>query len=228
MLTRPLRRRLNWARIEGPHHTGALFDCGAAGEWDAGGCFNPRVLVAGPRDLRLFYCSPDARTGCWAIGTARSADGLTWTKAGRVFEKDAAPGAWDARGVSAAHVHRTGRDTWLMFYEGHAENGQRAIGLATSRDGIRWSRHAPGAPPLLCSTDRHHSAWDAGGVGAPFAVPMAEGRWRLYYEGYDAAVGADWKARGSQAARGIGLALSEEAAAGTEVAGRPFRRRTVK
>ena len=66
------------------------------------------------------------------------------------------------------------------------------------------------------------------GRGCPFAVPMAKGRWRLYYEGYDAAVGTDWKARGSQAARGIGLALSEEAAEGTEVAGRPFRRRTVK
>ena len=24
----------NWARIEGPHHTGALLDVGEEGEWD--------------------------------------------------------------------------------------------------------------------------------------------------------------------------------------------------
>lgn len=27
-------------------------------------------------------------------------------------------------------------------------------------------------------------AWDAAGVGAPFAVSMAKGLWRLYYHGY--------------------------------------------
>ena len=68
--------------MEGEHHSGALFGPGKAGEWDAGGCAHARTMVAAPRDLRLFYASPDAATGAWAIGSARSADGLAWKKAG--------------------------------------------------------------------------------------------------------------------------------------------------
>jgi len=74
--------RRNWARVEGEHHSGALFGPGAAGEWDAAGCAHARAMVAAPRDLRMFYASPDAATGAWAIGAARSADGLAWKKAG--------------------------------------------------------------------------------------------------------------------------------------------------
>ncbi len=36
----------NWARIEGEHHTGALFDVGKAGEWD-------ETFIAGPQ---VPYC----------------------------------------------------------------------------------------------------------------------------------------------------------------------------
>jgi len=74
--------RRNWARVEGEHHSGALFGPGAAGEWDARGCAHARAMVAAPRDLRMFYASPDATTGAWAIGAARSADGLSRKKAG--------------------------------------------------------------------------------------------------------------------------------------------------
>jgi hypothetical protein len=77
----PLRSR-NWARIEGEHHTGALLTGGPLGSWDAAGASHARALVAAPRDLRMFYASPDAASGAWAIGAARSADGLTWKKTG--------------------------------------------------------------------------------------------------------------------------------------------------
>ena len=80
------RRRRNWARVEGEHHSGALFGPGKAGEWDAAGCAHARTMVAAPRDLRLFYASPDAATGAWAIGSARSADGLAWKKAGATIQ----------------------------------------------------------------------------------------------------------------------------------------------
>ena len=71
--------------MEGEHHSGALFGPGKAGEWDAAGCAHARTMVAAPRDLRLFYASPDAATGAWAIGSARSADGLAWKKAGAIL-----------------------------------------------------------------------------------------------------------------------------------------------
>ena len=43
-------------------------------------------------------------------------------------------------------------------------------------------------------------SWDAAEVGAPYAVSMAAGRWRLYYAG---------KAEGASAWQGIGVALSD-------------------
>ena len=34
---------LNWARIEGEHHTGAILDVGEAGEWDELFIANPQA-----------------------------------------------------------------------------------------------------------------------------------------------------------------------------------------
>lgn len=110
---------------------------------------------------------------------------------------------------------------YLRFYEGHSESGERGIGAAVSRDGVSWAR-AAGAAPLL-SASRDAGAWDAGGVGAPFAVPMAAGKWRLYYEGYGSG------ARGTAPPGGIGLALSADPANGADdVTTRPFRRRAAQ
>jgi hypothetical protein len=102
----------------------------------------------------------------------------------------------------------------------------RAIGVALSRDGLSWTRPAGASAPLL-SASATRGAWDAGGVGAPFAVPMAAGRWRLYYEGYGEAAAQGWEGRGRVAACGIGLALSADPASDRDdVTLKPFRRRT--
>ena len=186
---------------------------GAPGAWDAGGCVHPQVVLAGPRDLRLYYSSPDVATGVFRIGMARSADGLTWTRQGVVLAPEAESAAFDGGGVTAPSVHRTGPSSWVMFYEAHhASSRARSIGVATSSDGVRWSRPAGGLP-ILTSQGRPSSSWDAGGCGAPYGVQMAGTRWRLYYEGY---------AQGADVATGIGVALS-----GTEedAFARPFKRR---
>ena len=144
----------------------------------------------------MYYHGVDAETGETRIGMAMSHDGFAWEKAGMVF--GAGPtGSFDERGVSSCQVVRNETDNgFTMFYEAEDNTGRTCIGAATSTDGIEWQRCAQ---PVLepASTDE---AWDAGGVGAPFAVPMADGKWRLYYEGMDS------RRRGT----GIGLALSGE------------------
>ncbi len=86
---------------------------------------------------------------------------------------------------------------FLMFYEAVAADGTRSIALATSADGKRnWQRCS--SPLLTANPDA--DAWDAGGVGTPCAVPMSEGRWRLYYAGRSSKGPGPWE--------GIGLALS--------------------
>lgn len=225
----------HWARVEGDQPCGSLLGCGGGGEWDAGGCGSARLCVAGPRDLRLYYSSTDRATGRSAVGMARSADGLAWAKAGLVFRGGG--GGWEARGAAAPHVHRTGPASWLMFYEGRGADGARSVGVARSADGVAWRAAAGGdgggaaQPPLLGPGPA--GAWDAGGAGAPCAVPMAKGRWRLYYEGYAAARqgpgGEEGGGDGCAAAGrdraspcGIGLALGADGADGDAMA--PFRR----
>jgi hypothetical protein len=116
------------------------------------------------------------------------------------------------------------------FYEGHSASGERAIGVALSRDGLTWTRpsgaaKASASAPLL-SPSRAAGAWDAGGVGAPFAVPMAAGRWRLYYEGYGEGAARGWEGHGMTPPSGVGLALSADPSSDRDdVTLKPFRRR---
>lgn len=66
----------NWARIEAEHHSHALFDRGAAGEWDCLFAAGPQVVAAGPKDMRLYYHSYDAKVDSYGIGLATSEDGF--------------------------------------------------------------------------------------------------------------------------------------------------------
>ena len=202
---------VHWSRIEGPHHTGALLDVGDAGGWDALCMMRPSIIagVGDTNGLRMYYHGVDAETGMMRIGMARSSDGFTWEKAGMVF--GAGPtGSFDECGVSSCQVVRNEVDDgFTMFYQGEDSAGRTCIGAATSTDGIQWQR---GARPVLEPADTD-GAWDAGGVGAPFAVPMAHGKWRLYYEGRATAreSGASSSMTSeSRRATGIGLALSGE------------------
>lgn len=69
---------------------------------------------------------------------------------------------------------------YLMFYEAVAADGGRSIGLAVSKDGLSgWKRYDK--PVMQPSAEE--GSWDSGSMGAPCAVSMSAGRWRLYYGG---------------------------------------------
>ena len=217
----------NWARIEADHHTGALFDVGAPGEWDSLFIGAPQVINSGPGDMRMYYHSYDASRDKFIIGLATSPDGFNWTKQGPVFEGGRPESEdFDARGVASRCVV-VDPDTrkYFMFYEAVAWNGGRSIGLAVSDDGKgTWRRHPHPVFTPACSSsdgcDDAGEAWDQGAVGTPCAVPMAKGKWRLYYSGRKGVSAGPWE--------GIGLALSEDGVVnnGTDNAPVKFKRRT--
>lgn len=94
----------NWARIEAEHHTHALFDVGAAGEWDSTFIGHPQVVAAGARDMRMYYHSFDAAAGKFKVGLATSRDGFTWKKEGVVFEGSSNKQDFDGAGAAACFV----------------------------------------------------------------------------------------------------------------------------
>ncbi|CAL9168776.1 uncharacterized protein LOC103996730 [Musa acuminata AAA Group] len=189
----------HWARIEGEHHSGALFDAGSAGEWDALFAASPKVVYHGRGDLRMYYHSFDQRNGHHAVGIARSGDGIRWVKLGEVLGRGPA-GSFDEAGARNAHVVRNQRDgSYLMAYEGVSVEGATRIGLAVSSDGLKNWRRWGDEVILEPSTDE--DGWDSRGVGAPCLLQIMEGggeEWRLYYTG----IGKDGRA-------GIGMAVSE-------------------
>ncbi|XP_058195629.1 uncharacterized protein LOC131311974 [Rhododendron vialii] len=198
----------HWARIEGEHHTGALFDVGSKGEWDSMFIASPQVVFHSSGDLRMFYHSFDVENGVFALGVARSRDGIKWVKLGKIIG-GGGNGAFDELGVVNARVVRTRTDgKYVMVYEGVAADGGRSIGLAMSTDGLKNWQRVQGEAVLKPSEE---DGWDSIGVGSPCLVQMDgdADEWRLYYKGI-----------GKRGETGIGMAVSE----GSEI--RSFRRWT--
>ncbi|CAI9096559.1 OLC1v1032738C1 [Oldenlandia corymbosa var. corymbosa] len=189
----------HWARIEGEHHSGALFDVGSKGEWDSTFIASPQVVYHRAGDVRMYYHSFDVENGHFAVGMARSRDGIKWVKLGKIIG-GGSKGMFDELGVINAYIVKNKKDgKYVMAYEGVAGNGRRSIGMAVSDDGLKRWRKLQDWPVLMPSEEA--GSWDAEGVGSPCLVQIegdgAVDEWRLYYRGFD-----------REGKTGIGLAVS--------------------
>lgn len=75
------------------------------------------------------------------IGHATSADGKTWIDdvAHKPVLSPGAPGTWDSDAVGVMNVWKEGAN-WYALYRGNY-SGSSKIGLATSLDGVTWTKH---------------------------------------------------------------------------------------
>ncbi len=121
------------------------------------------------------------------IGHAKSNDLVSWPMA----EVDTAaikvrPGMFDSKHVWAPYIVKRGL-IYNMFYTGVADDGDQAIGLATSTDLVTWTQRV--APVF---TDAQLSAWasprgplgtDPAQLRDPFVMPdpANPGLWLLYF-----------------------------------------------
>jgi predicted GH43/DUF377 family glycosyl hydrolase len=97
---------------------------GAGGAIDDAGCSFPTVIYdleeADPsRRWKMWYTATKAG-GNPTVAYAYSADGITWTKYGRVLDVGSA-GTWDAIAVSPGCIYKDGA-TWYLFYQGRKNN----------------------------------------------------------------------------------------------------------
>lgn len=147
--------------------------------------------------------------------------GYTWTKyaSNPVLTKGGA-GTWDSLGLRDPNmmIYDNGRlalegGNLVMYYSGYkyaSPHYERAIGRATSPDGINWTKYA-GNPVLS-----HGGAgtWDAFGVQYAGVIKRAPGDYIMVYSGVD----NDWSHADSW---GIGIATSTDGFAWTKYAGNP-------
>lgn len=94
-------------------------------------------------------------------------------------------GAWDEVQVNAADVHQTS-DGYVMYYDGHGSDSTSEIGMATSSDGIHWTKYndpstddpafTESDPVLTVSQD----GWDSKRVIDPNVIQTSDG-WEMIY-----------------------------------------------
>ena len=183
------------------HTANPLLDISAGGAWDDTHVYYPRVIYRNHK----WYMYYTGRTGAHLrIGLATSEDGISWTKhtANPVLDIGAG-GAWDDSHVYGASViYRNHR--WYMYYSGYGASHWR-IGLATSEDGVSWTKHT-GNPVLNIGAG---GAWDDVHASRP-SVIYRNHKWYMYYDGYD----------GSH--NRIGLATSEDGISWTKHTASPL------
>ena len=189
-----------WKRVRGPAEHGSVLGPGEPGGWRSAYVGFPTVEFDGEM-YRMWFVgaqkTDDARApyGYYErIGLAISTDGLNWT----VVNNDqpvlglGPKGSVDAKGASHPFVMRVG-GVYKMWYS--AIDGDKAgslglrprhvrierVCLATSRDGIHWTRENKGRPVLDIAADS--MAIDSIQVDSVSIVKLG-GVYKMWYGGY--------------------------------------------
>ncbi len=163
------RDGLRWTKLPSP-----VLRPGPRGSWDEMGVADPYVLRVG-QTLYMYFLGQD-RARRQRLGLATSNDGVHWVKLRSNPVLDLGPpGSFDEVGLGEPAVWRAFGRYW-MLYTGRDRHERRRIGIATSSDGVRWSRLPP---DTLLSGDQ---PWNSSVVCDPEVEPHPFGA-RVWFGG---------------------------------------------
>ncbi len=138
---------------------------------------NRPVVVRRPDGYHMWYTGQ--AHGHSKIGYATSPDGKTWARTGKkpVLEPEA---AWEKVALMCPHVLWDDEaHLYRMWYSGGEQYEPDAIGLATSPDGLRWSKHSTN--PVFRADP--NNAWERHKVTA-CQVIRRDGWFVMFYIGF--------------------------------------------
>ncbi len=191
--------------------TNPVFDVGSGGtDWDRGGVETIHVMKNGTTYM-MWYCGYEVREEppvTMKIGLATSSDGITWARevTNPVIDKGV-PGEWEDSWIESPSVVKVG-DTYYMLYSGVKAPYQFAIGLATSLDGIIWTKHT-GNPVFYAEPAND---WENAIVYAP-SLYHDGSQFIMFYVGINSTTALD--------ATRIGMATSHDCVTWTRSADNP-------
>ena len=182
---------LEFQKVSGPQRYGSVLDLGQAGHFDEDLVASPKVLFDGAT-YRMWYSAMDFPPHPGGIGLATSSDGINWTRAndGNPVLNFGAPGKFDSAQLIGPEVLYDRRDgLFKMWYGGmDATPGghpyYERIGMATSPDGINWTRQNDGNPVLDAGTREYDNRQAA----HPCVLQEGSG-FRMWYSAYSLAKG---------------------------------------
>jgi predicted GH43/DUF377 family glycosyl hydrolase len=141
--------------------------------------FSPCVLydsVAGV--YKMWFSSVVLGGSTWDVSYATSPNGTTWQIYSGSPVLRAGPSGFDSQWLIDPFVVRVGI-TYRMYYTGY-DGSRWQTGLATSPDGIVWTKH-PSNPILRVVSG---SPWESVGANAP-KVHFDGSTYRMIYSGYN-------------------------------------------
>lgn len=162
----------------------AVFGSGVFDEWDDYSVAYPAIIRDGDT-LRMWYYGLDQRlsySGKSQIGYAWSLGGVAWNRyaANPVFSDSL---AWEDSLIGTCRVIKDG-ETFKMWYGAGAVPATK-IGYATSRDGIKWSRHPQPVLELGPAGD-----WDDSYI-FPGTIIKEDGVYKMWYSGSTGSFGSN-------------------------------------
>jgi len=171
---------------------------GDVGAWDADGVTDPSVIR--DADVYRLYYAGESADATEEIGLATSIDGQQWTKhpANPVLRVGAA-GSHDSAAVSNPMVLRTD-GIYSLWYTAVDAEGTESIGLATSEDGVTWTKLGEG-PVFGVGTAGSFYEREASDPGV---LRVGQTNW-LFFSAVDAGVSFDPLGR-----RTLGRAVSSD------------------
>lgn len=161
---------INWYRpVAGP-----VLSPGPEGAWDCG------RVVAGPvikenGTYIMYYLGWISSDGAWKIGLAVSSDGIHWKKHSYPALEGTAPDELRMHPNELLKI----KNIYYLYYTYGTGSGVPAykIGLATSTDGYRFTKHPNN--PIISVT----SEWEADGVGTP-TILSDNGVYKMVYDNW--------------------------------------------
>ncbi len=89
----------------------------------------------------IYFFTYGGNPGTWSIGRASApAPAGPWTADPQPVLKPGSPASWDGARIDNPSVVRTGNG-FVMYYGGFSNSGSEAIGMATSPDGVNWTKY---------------------------------------------------------------------------------------
>jgi hypothetical protein len=177
---------INWTRCT----DNPVVRVGAAGAWDESILLCQHVLWdEAERQFKMWYVGGNL-AGKFGIGYATSPDGINWAKyAGNPVM--IATDGWEGDLLEGHTVLKT-PGGYSMWYGGlDLKSDVSYIGLATSTDGIHWTKH-PNNPILSPAADT--AAWDGYSADTPDVV-VVDDVYQMYYRGWRKRGGTSWIGR---------------------------------
>jgi hypothetical protein len=168
------------------------FPAGIGSVW-----MRPPLITTGDAQFYLYYGRPGAPSYSNGISTFEAYDGFEsyssgdspeimnpnpgeWTRyAGNPVLVEGPSGSWDDHGATFASViYDSLAMEFRMYYHGFSYTGVHQIGLATSPDGMNWTKY-PGNPIMTPGP----ASWDGQSVRVPMVWKEGLTDYRMIYTG---------------------------------------------